>query len=67
MDKATVAIIGGGFSGTVAAIRLLTATRDGSPSLPFGSRVVLDRPFLVYDAQERSRNAPVPFAADAGL
>ena len=44
MDKATVAIIGGGFSGTVAAIRLLTATRDGSPSLPFGSRVVLVEP-----------------------
>jgi len=44
MGKATVAIVGGGFSGTVAAIRLLTATHDGSPSLPFGSRVVLVEP-----------------------
>lgn len=32
-----------------------------------GSRVVLDRPFLVYDALERSRNTPPPFASDAGL
>ena len=44
MNGTTVAIIGGGFSGTVAAIRLLTATRNGSPSLPFGSRVVLVEP-----------------------
>jgi uncharacterized NAD(P)/FAD-binding protein YdhS len=44
MSKATVAIVGGGFSGTVAAMRLLSATRDGSPSLPFGSRVVLIEP-----------------------
>jgi hypothetical protein len=32
-----------------------------------GSRVVLDRPFLVYDALERSRRAPLPFEADAGF
>ncbi len=32
-----------------------------------GARVVLDRPFLVYDALERSRNRPPPFASDAGL
>ena len=44
MNGTTVAIIGGGFSGTVAAIRLLTATRHGSSSLPFGSRVVLVEP-----------------------
>lgn len=44
MNKATVAIIGGGFSGTVAAIRFLTAARNGGPSLPFGSGVVLIEP-----------------------
>jgi hypothetical protein len=32
-----------------------------------GDRVVLDRPFLVYDALERSRNRPTPFDSDAGL
>jgi hypothetical protein len=32
-----------------------------------GGRVVLDRPFLVYDALERSRNRPPPFDSDAGL
>ena len=41
MSATTVAIIGGGFSGTVAAIRLLTSSQNGGPSLPFGSRVVL--------------------------
>ena len=41
MSGTTVAIIGGGFSGTVAAIRLLTSSQNGGPSLPFGSRVVL--------------------------
>lgn len=44
MNAKTVAIIGGGFSGTVAAIRLLTSSKDGGPSLPFGSRVVLIEP-----------------------
>lgn len=44
MNKATVAIIGGGFSGTVSAIRFLTAARSGVPSLPFGSKVVLIEP-----------------------
>lgn len=44
MNKATVAIIGGGFCGTVAAIRFLTAARNGGPSLPFGSKVVLIEP-----------------------
>jgi uncharacterized NAD(P)/FAD-binding protein YdhS len=44
MNKATVAIIGGGFCGTVAAIRFLTASRRGGPSLPFGSRIVLIEP-----------------------
>ena len=44
MGGSTVAIIGGGFSGTVAAIRLLTTSDDGSPSLPFGSKVVLIEP-----------------------
>lgn len=32
-----------------------------------GSRVVLDRPFWVYDADERSRGAPLPFESDAGF
>jgi uncharacterized NAD(P)/FAD-binding protein YdhS len=44
MNKATVAIIGGGFSGTVAAIRLLTSSQNGDPSLPFGSRIALIEP-----------------------
>ena len=44
MSRTTVAIIGGGFSGTVAAIRLLTSSQNGGPSLPFGSRVVLIEP-----------------------
>src|SRR6187431_1275674 len=44
MNAKTVAIIGGGFSGTVAAIRLLTSSKDGGASLPFGSRVVLIEP-----------------------
>jgi uncharacterized NAD(P)/FAD-binding protein YdhS len=44
MGGSTVAIIGGGFSGTVAAIRLLTTHSDGGPSLPFGSKVVLVDP-----------------------
>ncbi len=44
MKTATVAIIGGGFCGTLAAIRLLTAARKGGPSLPFGSRIVLIEP-----------------------
>jgi uncharacterized NAD(P)/FAD-binding protein YdhS len=44
MRNSTVAIIGGGFSGTVAAIRLLTASKKGGHSLPFGSRVVLIEP-----------------------
>lgn len=44
MGGSTVAIIGGGFSGTVAAIRLLATPDDGSPSLPFGSKVVLIEP-----------------------
>src|SRR5688572_8456921 len=44
MNKATVAIIGGGFCGTVGAIRLLSSRRSGGPSLPFGSRVVLVEP-----------------------
>jgi uncharacterized NAD(P)/FAD-binding protein YdhS len=44
MNKATVAIIGGGFSGTVAAIRFLTAARKGGPSLPFGSKLALVEP-----------------------
>jgi uncharacterized NAD(P)/FAD-binding protein YdhS len=44
MNKATVAIIGGGFCGTVAAIRFLTAARKGGPSLPFGSKLVLIEP-----------------------
>src|SRR5687767_5509231 len=44
MSNATVAIIGGGFSGTVAAIRLLSSPQRGGPSLPFGSKVVLVEP-----------------------
>jgi uncharacterized NAD(P)/FAD-binding protein YdhS len=44
MSTSTVAIIGGGFSGTVAAIRLLSSPRRGGPSLPFGSKVVLVEP-----------------------
>ena len=44
MSNATVAIIGGGFSGTVAAIRLLSSPQRGGPTLPFGSRVVLVEP-----------------------
>ena len=44
MSNTTVAIIGGGFSGTVAAIRLLTSSQNGGASLPFGSRVVLIEP-----------------------
>ena len=44
MSGTTVAIIGGGFSGTVAAIRLLTSSQNGGPSLPFGSRIVLIEP-----------------------
>ena len=44
MRKTTVAIIGGGFCGTLAAIRLLTAARRGGTSLPLGSRVVLIEP-----------------------
>lgn len=31
-----------------------------------GGRVVLDRPFVVYDAIARKRNAPAPFESDAG-
>ena len=44
MTSATVAIIGGGFSGTVAAIRLLSSPQRNGPSLPFGSKVVLVEP-----------------------
>src|SRR5262245_44248260 len=44
MNTKTIAIIGGGFSGTVAAIRLLTSSKDGGPSLPFGSKVALVEP-----------------------
>ena len=44
MKSATVAIVGGGFSGTLAAIRLLTSSQRGGPSLPFGSRIVLIEP-----------------------
>ncbi|HKX58859.1 MAG TPA: FAD/NAD(P)-binding protein, partial [Steroidobacteraceae bacterium] len=44
MTSATVAIIGGGFSGTVAAIRLLSSPQRNAPSLPFGSKVVLVEP-----------------------
>ena len=44
MSKATVAIIGGGFCGTLAAIRLLTAARRGGTSLPLGSRIILIEP-----------------------
>ncbi|MGH8243858.1 MAG: FAD/NAD(P)-binding protein, partial [Steroidobacteraceae bacterium] len=44
MKKATIAIVGGGFCGTVAAIRLLASSGRGGPSLPFGSRVVLIEP-----------------------
>jgi uncharacterized NAD(P)/FAD-binding protein YdhS len=44
MNAKTVAIIGGGFSGTVAAIRLLTSSKDGGASLPFGSRILLIEP-----------------------
>ena len=43
MKNTTVAIIGGGFCGTVGAIRLLTS-RNGGSSLPFGSRIVLIEP-----------------------
>jgi hypothetical protein len=32
-----------------------------------GGRVVLDRPFLVYDAVSRERRAPAPFESDAGF
>ena len=44
MKSTTVAIIGGGFCGTLAAIRLLTAGKRGGASLPFGSRIVLVEP-----------------------
>ena len=44
MKHITVEIIGGGFCGTLAAIRLLTAARRGVASLPFGSRIVLIEP-----------------------
>jgi uncharacterized NAD(P)/FAD-binding protein YdhS len=44
MRNATVAIIGGGFSGTVAAIRLLSSPQRGGPTLPFGSKIVLVEP-----------------------
>ena len=44
MKGTTVAIIGGGFCGTLAAIRLLTAGKRGVASLPFGSRIVLIEP-----------------------
>jgi uncharacterized NAD(P)/FAD-binding protein YdhS len=44
MRKTTVAIVGGGFCGTLAAIRLLTAARRGGTSLPLGSRIVLIEP-----------------------
>ena len=44
MTNATVAIIGGGFSGTVAAIRLLSSPQRNGPSLPFGSKIVLIEP-----------------------
>ena len=44
MSNATVAIIGGGFSGTVAAIRLLSSPQRGGPTLPFGSKIVLVEP-----------------------
>ena len=44
MSNSTVAIIGGGFSGTVAAIRLLSSPQRGGPSLPFGSKIVLIEP-----------------------
>jgi uncharacterized NAD(P)/FAD-binding protein YdhS len=44
MKRLTVAIIGGGFCGTLAAIRLLTAGKRGDASLPFGSRIVLIEP-----------------------
>jgi len=44
MSNATVAIIGGGFSGTVAAIRLLSSPQRGGPSLPFGSKIALIEP-----------------------
>ena len=44
MKGTTVAIIGGGFCGTLAAIRLLTAGKRGDASLPFGSRIVLIEP-----------------------
>ncbi len=44
MKRSTVAIIGGGFCGTLAAIRLLTAGKRGDASLPFGSRIVLIEP-----------------------
>jgi uncharacterized NAD(P)/FAD-binding protein YdhS len=44
MKRATVAIIGGGFCGALASIRLLAAGRRGGRSLPFGSRIVLVEP-----------------------
>ena len=44
MKRSTIAIIGGGFCGTLAAIRLLTAGNRGGISLPFGSRIVLIEP-----------------------
>ncbi len=44
MSNSTVAIIGGGFSGTVAAIRLLSSPQRGGPTLPFGSKIVLIEP-----------------------
>src|SRR5688500_19873383 len=44
MSNATVAIIGGGFSGAVAAIRLLSSPQRGGPTLPFGSKIVLVEP-----------------------
>ena len=44
MKHTTVAIIGGGFCGTLAAIRLLTAGKRRGASLPFGSRIVLIEP-----------------------
>jgi uncharacterized NAD(P)/FAD-binding protein YdhS len=41
---ATIAIVGGGFCGTLAAIRLLTAAQRGGASLPFNSRILLIDP-----------------------
>jgi uncharacterized NAD(P)/FAD-binding protein YdhS len=44
MNRCTVAIVGGGFCGAVAAIRLLGSSQRGGPSLPFGSRILLIEP-----------------------